>query len=152
MVDLLSIGTKAPDFHSVDQEGKEISLSHFKGRPVILYFYPKDDTPGCTKEACNFRDNYSQYEARGVKVLGVSVDDQESHRKFAEKYNLNFTLVADDSKDISRKYGALGDNVAKRVTYIIDKEGSIAHVYPNVNPDQHSDEVMAKLQDLGLVS
>ncbi len=152
MVDLLSAGTKAPDFVSVDQDGKEIRLSHFKGMPVILYFYPKDDTPGCTKEACNFRDNYDEYEKKGVKVLGVSVDDQESHKRFQEKYKLNFTLVADDSRDISRKYGALGESVAKRVTYIIDREGDIAHVYPNVNPDQHSLEVMDKLKALDLVS
>lgn len=151
MSELLSVGTKAPDFTTKDQEGREVSLKHFKGMPVVLYFYPKDDTPGCTKEACNFRDSNSLYESKGVKVLGVSIDDVSSHKKFQEKYGLNFTLLADDSKDISKKYGALGQGYDNRVTYLIDGDGNIVHVYPKVNPDQHSSEVMDKLKELGLV-
>lgn len=119
---------------------------------MILYFYPKDDTSGCTKVACNFRDDYSLFEKRGVKVLGVSVDSQESHKRFADKYDLNFKLVVDDSKDISRKYGALEGSVARRVTYIIYKDGVIAHFYQNVSPDQHSAEVMNMLVELGFVN
>lgn len=151
MTDLLKAGERAPDFTSVDQKGNKVKLSSFIGSPVVLYFYPKDDTPGCTKEACNFRDNFSQFEKKGVKVLGVSVDDSESHRKFQDKYKLNFTLVADDSTEISRAYGTLADTVARRVTYLIDGEGKIAYVYPSVKPDQHSVEVMEKLTELNLV-
>lgn len=151
MTDLLSVGGKAPDFYSHDQDGNEVRLSHYRGKPVVLYFYPKDDTPGCTKEACNFRDNNSLYEENGVKVLGVSIDDAASHKRFQEKYNLNFTLLADDSKEISRKYGALAEGYDKRVTYIIDGEGKVAYVYPKVDPEQHSVQVMNKLKELKLV-
>ena len=139
------------DFSSVDQNGKPVRLSDFKGKPVVVYFYPKDDTPGCTKEACNFRDNYQEYEKAGVKVLGVSVDDPHSHKKFEEKYKLNFTLVADHEKKISENYGVLGDRNAKRVTYIIGKDGKVAHVYPKVSPDEHATEVMKKLKELKMV-
>lgn len=151
MAELLKVGDRAPDFSSVDQDGKDVKLSSFTGSPVVLYFYPKDDTPGCTREACAFRDSQADYEGKGVKVLGVSVDDAASHRKFQEKYKLNFTLVADDSTEISRAYGTLKGSMASRVTYIIDRDGKIAHVYPSVTPDTHSAEVMGKLAELGLV-
>lgn len=151
MADLLKVGDIAPDFTSVDHDGEEIRLSSFKGKPVVVYFYPKDDTPGCTVEACNFRDNYDNYEKKGVKVLGVSVDSQKSHKKFVEKYGLNFTLVADDKKEIAKNYGVLGERNASRVTYIIDREGKVAHVYPKVSPKDHAVEVMGKLEDLKLV-
>ena len=151
MADLLKVGDIAPDFTSVDHDGKEIRLSSFKGKPVVVYFYPKDDTPGCTVEACNFRDNYDNYEKKGVKVLGVSVDSQKSHKKFVEKYGLNFTLVADDKKEIAKNYGVLGERNASRVTYIIDREGKVAHVYPKVSPKDHAVEVMGKLENLKLV-
>ena len=150
-MELLNVGDTAPDFSSVDQNGKPVRLSDFKGKPVVVYFYPKDDTPGCTKEACNFRDNYSEYEKAGVKVLGISVDDPHSHKKFEEKYKLNFTLVADHEKKISENYGVLGDRNAKRVTYIIGKDGKVAHVYPKVSPDEHATEVMKKLKELKMV-
>jgi Peroxiredoxin len=150
-MELLNVGDNAPDFSSVDQNGKPVRLSDFKGKPVVVYFYPKDDTPGCTKEACNFRDNYKEYEKAGVKVLGVSVDDPHSHKKFEEKYKLNFTLVADHEKKISENYGVLGDRNAKRVTYIIGKDGKVAHVYPKVSPDEHATEVMKKLKELKMV-
>lgn len=148
MAELLNVGESAPDFASVDQDGNDVKLSDFRGKPVVLYFYPRDDTPGCTAEACNFRDNYEEYEKAGVKVLGVSVDTQKSHKKFVDKYGLNFTLVADNSKEIAQKYGVLGTNSAKRVTYLIDREGKIMHVYPKVSPKEHAVEVMGKLKEL----
>ncbi|MCL4335186.1 MAG: thioredoxin-dependent thiol peroxidase [Candidatus Thermoplasmatota archaeon] len=151
MADVLKVGERAPDFESVDHEGKRVSLKDFRGKPVVVYFYPKDDTPGCTTEACGFRDRMGDYEKRGVKVLGISVDSQKSHKKFQEKYGLNFTLVADDKKEISSKYGVLGGNTASRVTYLIDKDGIIRHVYPRVSPKEHPEEVMKKLEELGLV-
>lgn len=150
MAELLKVGDDAPGFSSIDQDGQPVKLVDFKGKPVVLYFYPKDDTPGCTAEACNFRDNNELYEKAGVKVLGVSVDSQKSHKKFVDKYNLNFTLVADDSKDIANSYGVLGGNTASRVTYLIDRDGKIAHVYPKVSPKEHAVDVMSKLKDLGL--
>lgn len=150
MAELLKVGEAAPDFNSVDQDGQQIKLGDFKGKPVVLYFYPRDDTPGCTAEACNFRDNNELYQKKGVKVLGVSVDSQKSHKKFVDKYNLNFTLVADDGKKIAESYGVLGGNTASRVTYLIDREGKIAHVYPKVSPKEHAVEVMSKLNELGL--
>jgi peroxiredoxin Q/BCP len=150
-MELLKVGDTAPDFSSVDQNGKPVKLSDFKGKPVVVYFYPKDDTPGCTKEACNFRDNYKDYEKVGVKVLGISVDDPHSHKKFEEKYKLNFTLVADHEKKISENYGVLGDRSAKRVTYLIGKDGKVVHVYPKVSPDEHAVEVMKKLKELKMV-
>lgn len=148
MAELLKVGETAPDFSSVDQDGNEVKLSSFRGKPVVLYFYPKDNTPGCTVEACNFRDNYEEYERAGIKVLGVSVDSQQSHKKFVEKYNLNFTLVADDTKGIAREYGALSASTASRITYLIDREGKIAHVYPKVSPKEHAVEVMGKMKEL----
>ena len=150
-MELLKVGDTAPDFSSADQNGKPVRLSDFRGKPVVVYFYPKDDTPGCTKEACNFRDNYAAYEKAGVKVLGISVDDPHSHKKFEEKYKLNFTLVADHEKKISENYGVLGDRNAKRVTYLIGKDGKVVHVYPKVTPDEHAVEVMKKLKELQMV-
>ncbi|WP_393971224.1 thioredoxin-dependent thiol peroxidase [Oxyplasma meridianum] len=150
-MEILKEGDTAPDFTSVDQNGKPVRLSDFRGKPVVVYFYPKDDTPGCTKEACNFRDNFSEYQKAGVKVLGISVDDTNSHKKFEEKYQLNFTLVADHEKKIAEKYGVLGDRNAKRVTYLMDRDGKIMYVYPKVSPDEHAVEVMKKLKELKMV-
>lgn len=150
MAELLKVGDSAPDFSSVDQDGNPVKLSQLKGQPVVIYFYPRDNTPGCTTEACNFRDNYDLYTKAGVTVLGVSVDSQKSHRNFVDKYELNFTLVVDDKKDISKSYGTLGERSASRVTYIIDREGKVAHVYPKVSPKSHAVEVMEKIKELGL--
>jgi peroxiredoxin Q/BCP len=147
----LTVGMEAPDFASVDQMGREIMLSQFRGQPVVVYFYPKDDTPGCTVEACNFRDNNEEFEKKGVKVLGVSVDTPQSHKKFQDKFGLNFTLVADHSKDISEKYNVLNGSTARRVTYIISRDGKVAHIYPKVTPKDHAIEVMSKLKELKLV-
>lgn len=147
----LTTGMDAPDFTSVDQMGNAVKLSQYRGSPVVLYFYPKDDTPGCTVEACNFRDNHEDFEKRGIKVLGVSVDTAQSHKKFQDKYGLNFTLVADNSKEISQKYGVLGESNAKRVTYLISQDGKIAHIYPKVTPKDHALEVMSKMQELKII-
>src|SRR5689334_6775115 len=106
---LLEIGDKAPDFKTHDQDGENVSLKDFKGKKVVLYFYPKDDTPGCTKEACSFRDGFAAFRRRKIEVLGVSVDDEKSHRKFAEKYSLPFRLLADPEKKIVNAYGVWGE-------------------------------------------
>lgn len=151
MTELLKVGTDAPDFEALDQNGSKVSLSSFKGKPVVVYFYPRDNTPGCTAEACNFRDYNSEFEKKGIKVLGVSVDSVNSHKKFESKYDLNFTLVSDSGKNISQSFGTFGGSSASRVTYIIDKEGKIAFVYPRVTPKEHGKEVLAKLQELNLV-
>ncbi len=153
MADLLSVGEKAPEFETTDQNGNKVTLGKFRGMPVVLYFYPKDDTPGCTTEACSFRDNHDIYRKHGVEVLGVSVDGEESHKKFVDKFNLNFTLLADSNKEIVIKYGVIQDNGhAKRVTYLIDQDGKIAHVYEKVTPKEHAETVLSKLRELGLVS
>ncbi|MCL4314903.1 MAG: peroxiredoxin [Candidatus Thermoplasmatota archaeon] len=151
MEELLKAGMEAPDFESVDQDGKRVKLSEYRGKPVVLYFYPKDDTPGCTAEACNFRDNLNMFKDNGITVLGVSVDSTTSHKKFQQKYNLNFTLVSDKQKEIVSKYGVMGmHGTAKRVTYIIDRNGKIAHVYDHVSPNQHGVEVFEKMKELKL--
>ena len=150
---LLSVGDKAPAFRTHDQDGSAVSLGDFKGRKVVLYFYPKDDTPGCTKEACAFRDEWSQFRKRKVAVLGVSVDDERSHKKFAEKFSLPFTLLADPEKRIVRDYGAWGQKSmygrkymgTHRVTYLIDEKGKIAAVWPKVKPETHAEEILKML-------
>ena len=151
MTNLPRIGDIAPDFEAPDETRSRVKLSALKGSTVVLYFYPKDDTPGCTAEACSFRDSHSEFQKKGIKVVGVSVDNEKSHTKFKEKYNLNFTLVADKEKDIARKYGVLSDRgVASRVTFVIDSHGKIAHVYDKVTPKDHSSEVMSKIEELNL--
>ncbi|MCS6885092.1 MAG: thioredoxin-dependent thiol peroxidase [Acidobacteriota bacterium] len=150
---LLEIGTKAPDFRLRDQNGQEVTLESLRGRKVVLYFYPKDDTPGCTKEACAFRDSFEEFKSRGVEVLGVSVDDEESHRKFIEKYSLPFRLLADVNKQVVQAYGVWGEKNmygkkymgTNRVTYVIDENGMIAAVYPKVKPETHAKELLEKL-------
>ncbi|MGC8609335.1 MAG: peroxiredoxin [Thermoplasmata archaeon] len=151
-MELLNIGENAPDFETIDQTGSRITLSQYKGTPVVLYFYAKDNTPGCTTEACSFRDNFPEFERRGIKVIGISVDSSDSHKKFVEKYNLNFTLASDRSKEICKKYHTLGLATAKRVTYIIDGNGKIAYVYQKVTPKDHAKEVLNKLKDLQLIA
>jgi len=153
---LLSVGDEAPNFRSTDQDGKPVSLADFRGRRVVLYFYPKDDTPGCTKEACSFRDVWAQFRKRKVDVLGVSVDDEKSHKKFAEKFSLPFTLVADPDKAIVRDYGVWGQKSmygrkymgTHRVTYLIDEKGKIAAVWPKVKPEGHAEEILEKVETL----
>jgi peroxiredoxin Q/BCP len=146
-------GSLAPEFSLLDQNGKAISLSDFRGKSVVLYFYPKDDTPGCTKEACNFRDNYQDYEQAGVVILGVSPDSVKSHTRFASKFQLPFTLLADEDHQVCELYGVWGkkkymgreyDGVY-RTTFLIDAEGRIKKVFENVKPEEHSQEVLAAL-------
>lgn len=145
------VGASAPDFDAADQDGRIVRLSDFRGKAVALYFYPKDDTPGCTAEACSFRDNMNVVQAAGIKVLAVSADGKESHKKFERKYGLNFTLVADPEKKIIQAYGVKSAfGMARRVTFLIDKDGIIRHVWPKVKPKGHSEEVLEKAKELGL--
>ncbi|AAM71901.1 MAG TPA: thioredoxin-dependent thiol peroxidase [Chlorobaculum sp.] len=151
---LLQAGQKAPEFTAKDQDGKEVSLRDYTGRKVVLYFYPKDDTPGCTKEACAFRDNLPNFEKVDAVVLGVSVDGQKAHRKFADKYELPFTLLVDDEKKIVEAYGVWGLKKfmgreymgTNRVTYLIDEQGTIEKVWSKVKPETHTAEVLDWLQ------
>jgi thioredoxin-dependent peroxiredoxin len=149
-LELLSPGTPAPDFKVKDQSGKEVTLADFKGKKVVLYFYPKDNTPTCTTEACNLRDNHEMLTKKGFVVLGVSVDDEKSHQKFIQKYDLPFALLADTEKEIVTKYKAWGEKSmygrtyegTHRVTYIIDEQGVIEHVIPKVKSGEHTAQVL----------
>ena len=141
----LAVGTDAPAFTTKDTNGNTVSLSDFAGKTVVLYFYPKDDTPGCTKQACSFRDAQSQYTSKGIVVLGVSADDEAGHQAFTNKYNLNFPLLADTNKSIITAYDVDGGGYAKRVTYIIDGSGKIIDVDASVNTSTHASDVLAKL-------
>jgi peroxiredoxin Q/BCP len=141
----LAVGTEAPAFTTKDTNGNTVSLSDFAGKTVVLYFYPKDDTPGCTKQACSFRDAQSEYISKGIVVLGVSADDEAGHQAFTQKYNLNFPLLADTNKSIITAYDVDGGGYAKRVTYIIDGNGKIIDVDASVNTSTHASDVLAKL-------
>lgn len=142
----LSVGAQAPDFAAKDAEGKTVSLSDFAGKTVVLYFYPKDDTPGCTKEAQSFRDNYAEYQDKEMVVLGVSRDDEASHKLFQEKYGLPFTLLADVDGAITKAYDVDGGGYAKRVTYVIDGTGKITYVDTSVKTDTHAKDILAVTQ------
>jgi len=141
-------GMKAPDFTAQITSGKTIHLRDYKGKKVVLYFYPKDDTPGCTVEACGLRDQYQKVRELNAEVLGVSVDSVESHQKFTDKFHLPFQLVADPDKSITKAYGVLNDksNMARRVTFIIDEQGKIAKVFETVKPADHPAEVLQALK------
>ena len=143
----LSIGDLAPAFTAKDTNGNSVSLSDFAGKTIVLYFYPKDDTPGCTKEACSFRDSYAEYQGKDIVVLGVSADDESSHQKFTEKFNLPFPLLADVDRSIIKAYDVDGGGYAKRVTYTIAPTGTISHVYTSVKTETHASDILA---DLGL--
>ena len=138
----LSVGTKAPEFTVKDTNGNTVSLSDFAGKTVVMYFYPKDDTPGCTKEAQSFRDNYAEYQGKDMIVLGVSMDDEASHKAFTEKYGLPFQLLADIKGAITKAYDVEGGGYSKRVTYIIDAEGKISHVDEKVKTDSHAKDIL----------
>ena len=146
----LEIGKPAPAFSGKDQDGNEISLADFKGNKLILYFYPKDDTPGCTKEACNLRDNYQELLDKGFKILGVSIDDEASHQKFIKKYDLPFPLLADVNKEVVESYGVWGEKNMYgrkfmgifRVTYLVDEEGKVEHVIKKVKTDDHTAQIL----------
>jgi peroxiredoxin Q/BCP len=146
----LKPGDKAPGFTAKDQNGKEVSLANFKGKTTIMYFYPKDDTPGCTAEACNFRDNYQSLLSKGYEVIGVSTDTEKSHKKFETKYSLPFTLIADDSKEINDAYGVwVEKNMygkkymgTARTTFIINGDGIISHILEKVDTKNASQQVL----------
>jgi peroxiredoxin Q/BCP len=138
----LSVGVDAPTFTAKDSEGNTVSLSDFAGKTVVLYFYPKDDTPGCTKQAQSFRDNYAQYQGKDMVVLGISTDDEASHKLFKEKYGLPFQLLADSDRTITKAYDVDGGGYAKRVTYIIDANGKITHVDQSVKTDTHALDIL----------
>lgn len=146
----LEKGSKAPAFKGQDQDGKTIQLSDFSGSKLILYFYPKDDTPGCTAESCDLRDNYEMWLSKGYKVIGVSPDSQQSHQKFIAKYNLPFPLISDTDKKIIKEYGAWGMKKMYgreyegllRTTFVIDEKGLIKEVFSKVNTKEHSKQIL----------
>ena len=151
--DTPAIGSPAPDFKLQDQNGKWHTLGDYRGKWVALYFYPKDQTPGCTTQACDFRDNIFAYREAGAVILGISVDDIESHKAFAEKHGLPFTLLADADKAVTRRYGVLKTymgvmEMARRDTFIIDPQGRIAKHYASVDPEGHSAVVLADIKAL----
>jgi len=150
MPEYLTPGSQAPDFTAKDQDGQTQSLSALKGSKVALYFYPKDDTPGCTKQACNIRDNYSALTEKGIKLFGVSVDDEKSHQKFIHKFSLPFPLLADTEHDIVNSYKVwVEKNMygkkymgTARVTYLIDEKGIISHVIEKVDVENHTEQIL----------
>lgn len=146
----LAIGDKAPAFSGIDQNEKKFSLKDLKGKKVILYFYPKDDTPGCTAESCNLRDNWSQLKKKGYEIVGVSADDAKSHKKFADKYDLNFTLIADTDKKVIEAYGVWGEKSMYgkkymgiiRTTFVINEKGKIEKIFDKVDTKNHSEQIL----------
>ncbi len=150
---MLKEGTTAPTFTTKNGNGEPVKLKDFRGQKVVLYFYPKDDTPGCTKEACSFRDAYSKFKKRDIMVLGVSPDSEASHKKFATKYKLPFTLLADTDRSISEAYGVYGEKKfmgrtymgVHRTTFLIDEKGKIKKIFQKVKPEEHADEVLEAL-------
>jgi thioredoxin-dependent peroxiredoxin len=137
-------GQQLPDVEFVTEGGEKLSAGDLEGEKTVLYFYPKDDTPGCTKEACAFRDRMSDYERAAIRVYGVSLDSPESHRRFREKYNLNFPLLTDEGGRAADALGVLRESgkSANRVTFLLDPDGRIARVYPEVSPETHADEIL----------
>lgn len=152
---MIEVGKKAPDFSLMNQDGKKISLKDYLGKKVVLYFYPKDDTSGCTKEACNFRDEFPKFTKTKAVILGVSPDTVKSHKKFAEKYNLNFDLLADEEKKVVEKYEVWKEKSmygrkymgVERTTFIIDEKGKIKTIFNKVKVDGHNKEVLEALKD-----
>ena len=152
---MLQEGSAAPAFKTTDANGKAVSLKDLRGQKVVLYFYPKDDTPGCTKEACSFRDAFSQYKKKGIAVLGVSPDKEASHQKFITKYKLPFTLLADTDKAIAEAYGVWGEKKfmgrtymgVHRTTFLIDEKGKIKKIFEKVKPEDHASEVLEAFAD-----
>jgi thioredoxin-dependent peroxiredoxin len=150
---MIQEGQPAPDFELTSDSGERVRLSDLRGKPVVLYFYPKDDTPGCTAQACGIRDSYEEFGERGAVVLGVSPDDESSHVKFKEKYGLPFTLLADPKHEVAEKYGTWVEKKmygrgywgVERSTFVIDRDGTIAKVMRKVKPDTHAVDVLAAL-------
>lgn len=152
---MLEVGKKAPDFALPDQDGNKVSLKDFAGKKVVLYFYPKDNTSGCTKEACNFRDDFPKFKKSSAVILGISPDSVNSHKKFAEKYNLPFILLSDEDKKVLEKYNVWKEKSmygrrymgVERTTYIIDENGKIKKIFNKVKVDGHNQEVIDALKD-----
>jgi len=152
----LEVGDRAPAFKLKNQDGELISLSDLKEKPVVLYFYPKDDTPGCTKEACKFRDEFPKFGKMKAEIIGISADSVESHKKFAEKYKLPFNLLSDEKKEVIEKYGVWQQKSMYgkkymgivRTTFIIDSSGKIRKIFPKVKVDEHNKEVIEALKEL----
>lgn len=148
-------GATAPAFKTTNTDGESVSLKDLRGQKVVLYFYPKDDTPGCTKEACSFRDAYSKFKKRGITILGVSPDSEKAHQKFTAKYKLPFTLLADTDHSIADAYGVYGEKKfmgrtylgVHRTTFLIDEKGKIKKVFEKVKPEDHADEVLEAFSD-----
>ena len=152
---MLKEGSAAPAFKTKDANGETVNLKDLRGQKVVLYFYPKDDTPGCTKEACSFRDAFSKFKKKGIAVLGVSPDSEASHKKFAAKYKLPFTLLADPDREIAEAYGVWGEKKfmgrtymgVHRTTFLIDEKGKIKKVFEKVKPEDHASEVLKAFAD-----
>lgn len=150
---MLKEGDKAPEFALTDDAGNTVSLKDFAGKKVVVYFYPKDDTPGCTKEACGFRDNYDAILAKGAVVLGISPDDPSSHERFKNKFDLPFYLLADPEKQVIQAFGAWGEKTRDgkttegllRSTFVIDEDRTVIKAWPQVNPEEHAEEVLGVL-------
>ena len=150
---MIAEGQPAPDFTLRSDAGTDVTLSSLRGRPVVLYFYPKDDTPGCTTQACGIRDAYGEFERAGAVVLGVSPDSERSHGKFKEKYELPFTLLADTDHAVAEEYGAWGEKRymgrtyfgVSRSTFVIGEDGTVKKIFPKVKPAEHADDVLAAL-------
>jgi peroxiredoxin Q/BCP len=152
---MLKEGTTAPAFKTTDENGDTMSLKDLRGQKVVLYFYPKDDTPGCTKEACSFRDAFAKFKKQGINVLGVSPDSEASHKKFVTKYKLPFTLLADTDRSIAEAYGVWGEKKfmgrkymgVHRTTFLIDEKGKIKKIFEKVKPEDHASEVLEAFAD-----
>lgn len=148
----VKVGDVAPDFQLKDDAGNVHSLAEFRGKKVVLYFYPKDNTPGCTKEACSFRDGYKELQGAGIIVVGISFDSPESHKKFRDKYKLPFLLLSDEKKEVAKAYGAtggiLGSLMPKRYTYLVNEEGRIVHIFQKVDVKNHAEEVLKAFSEL----
>lgn len=151
----LKEGDKAPDFAVRDAQGNTVRLKDLRGKKVVLYFYPKDDTPGCTKEACAFRDSFGKFKRRGIEVFGVSLDSEKSHQKFAQKYDLPFRLLADTERNVSESYGTYGEKKFMgrtymgnhRITFLIDEKGKIKKIFSKVKPEDHAEEVLSAFDE-----
>jgi peroxiredoxin Q/BCP len=154
----LKQGARAPDFTLPDQAGKEHKLSAYRGKWVLIYFYPKDDTPGCTKEACAIRDNFPTFKKLKAQVFGISVDSMKSHKKFVEKFDLPFTLLSDEGKEVVKLYGVWGKKKfmgrefmgTNRMSFLIDPKGGIAKIYEKVKPAEHAEEVLSDIRGMGI--
>jgi peroxiredoxin Q/BCP len=152
---MLKEGTTAPAFKTTDENGDTVSLKDLRGQKIVLYFYPKDDTPGCTKEACSFRDAFAKFKKQGINVLGVSPDSEASHKKFVTKYKLPFTLLADTDRSIAEAYGVWGEKKfmgrkymgVHRTTFLIDEKGKIKKIFEKVKPEDHASEVLEAFAD-----